>query len=67
MTNNSDDFKELINKKLLGVSDNGDLFFEGGIMVDTNPYETYVHSYDKETVSKADLKYYSPKLLKGGN
>jgi hypothetical protein len=62
----ANDFKELINKKLLGVSENGELFFEGGVMVDFHPYETYVHGYNQETVLKSNLKYYSPKLLKGG-
>lgn len=55
--------KNILNKKVLGISDTT-IYFEGGVCVDYHPYETYTRKYTPKGVDIKQLQYFSPKLIK---
>ncbi|AMM44963.1 acetyltransferase [Bacillus phage SP-15] len=57
------ELKGLVNKKLLGVGNDGTMYFEGGTAVIPHQYETYVEGYSPKGLDKKKIKFYSTKLF----
>lgn len=54
---------QVLNKRVIAV-DSGTIYFENGVRVEFNPYETCVNKFDMSLLKRSEVDYYSPGYVK---
>ena len=56
----SNQFKKLLNSKVIGIRKN-EIYFDNGYVLNCHEYETYMCKYEKNELKQC--QYYSPKYV----
>lgn len=54
---------KVLNKRVVAV-DSCAIYFENGLKIEFNPYETYMSKCDLSLLKRGDVDYFSPRYVK---